>query len=402
MARSQGIIGIDLGTDTVKAVLLEIVKGEDLPRVVSAIATPSEGIRNGVILDSEDVAERIRKSIDSLTKNTELRYIGHFAGIGGTGLEFQKSKGLAAVSRADGEITSEDVKRAVSASESALTKMQNREALHKIPLLYRVDQDTVTNDPVGLNGNKLEAETFFITSFVHHIRGALKAFDEAKIEIDDMAASPMALSYSVLSKREKEVGVMILDIGAATTSIIVFEEGLPYSLEVLPWGSVNITNDIVKGFQVSIEEAEKLKVNYGAVASAASTSTSKKDDMVYGAYSKRKLSEIIEARLEDIFELVEKHLKKVDRMGLLPAGVVLVGGGANLNGIDEFAKEYLKLPTRIASPENVGGFKDKVNNPAWAVAMGVALMALSKNEIKSSIFRGKSGVVLKWLRNFLP
>ena len=127
MAHSQGIIGIDLGTDTVKAVLLEIVKGEGLPRVVSAIATPSEGIRNGVILDSEEVAERIHKSIDSLTKNTELRYISHFAGIGGTGLEFQKSKGLAAVSRADGEITSEDVKRATSASESALTKMQNRE-----------------------------------------------------------------------------------------------------------------------------------------------------------------------------------------------------------------------------------------------------------------------------------
>ena len=398
MARSHGIIGIDIGTDTVKAILLEIVKGEDLPRVVSVSAIPSEGI----ILNPEEISECIHKSIGYLTKNTELKYISHFVGIGGTGLEFQKSKGLAAISRADGEVSGEDIKRAVSASESALTKMQNREVLHKIPFVYRVDQDTVTNDPIGLNGNKLEAETFFITSFVHHIRGALKAFDEAKIEIDNIFASPLALSYSVLSKREKEVGVMILDVGATTTSIIVFDEGFPYSMEVIPWGSVNITNDIVKGFQISIEEAEKLKINYGAVASAANTSVSKKDDIVYGAYSKRKLSEIIEARLEDIFELVEKHLKKVDRVGLLPAGVVLVGGGANINGIAEFAKEYLKLPTRVASPENLGGFKDKANNPVWAVSVGVALMALSQNEIKSSIFHGKSGVVLKWLRNFLP
>ena len=153
------------------------------------------------------------------------------------------------------------------------------------------------------------------------------------------------------------------------------------------------------GFKIRIDEAEKLKINYGAVASAVPIG--KKEDMVYGNYSKKKLSEIIEARLNDIFELVEKHLKKVDRAGLLPAGVVLAGGGANLPGIDDFVREYLKLPARIGSPEGVGGFKDKVNNPAWVGSVGAALLGLSQ-EGGAPMFRGKSGALLRWLKTFLP
>ena len=400
MPRLNGVIGIDLGTDTVKAVLLEVVKGEDMPRVVSVAAVPSQGMRKGVVLESENTALAIRQALEILQKTADISNVGHFVGIGGIGLEYQKAKGLSAVSRADGEVSADDVKRAMSSSESALSRVQNREILHRIPLIYRIDNDTTASDPIGLNGIKLEVEAFFVTSFVHHLKGILKAFDEARLEADDVSATPLALTHAVVTKRERESGVMILDMGAATTSLITFEEGLPYSLEVIPWGSAHITNDIVKGFQVSMDDAEKLKINYGAVASAAGSS--KKDDAIYGSYSKRKLTDIIEARLGDIFELVEKHLKKVDRAGLLPAGVVLVGGGANLNGIADFAKEYLQLPVRVVVPENLGGFKDKVNNPAWAGAVGIALMAISGKGVRSPMFRGRSGTLLKWLRAFLP
>ena len=400
MPRLNGVIGIDLGTDTVKAVLLEVVKGEDMPRVVSVAAVPSQGMRKGVVLESENTALAIRQALEILQKTADISNVGHFVGIGGIGLEYQKAKGLSAVSRADGEVSADDVKRAMSSSESALSRVQNREILHRIPLIYRIDNDTTASDPIGLNGIKLEVEAFFVTSFVHHLKGILKAFDEARLEADDVSATPLALAHAVVTKRERESGVMILDMGAATTSLITFEEGLPYSLEVIPWGSAHITNDIVKGFQVSMDDAEKLKINYGAVASAAGSS--KKDDAIYGSYSKRKLTDIIEARLGDIFELVEKHLKKVDRAGLLPAGVVLVGGGANLNGIADFAKEYLQLPVRVVVPENLGGFKDKVNNPAWAGAVGIALMAISGKGVRSPMFRGRSGTLLKWLRAFLP
>ena len=400
MPRLNGVIGIDLGTDTVKAVLLEVVKGEDMPRVVSVAAVPSQGMRKGVVLESENTALAIRQALEILQKTADISNVGHFVGIGGIGLEYQKAKGLSAVSRADGEVSADDVKRAMSSSESALSRVQNREILHRIPLIYRIDNDTTASDPIGLNGIKLEVEAFFVTSFVHHLKGILKAFDEARLEADDVSATPLALAHAVVTKRERESGVMIMDMGAATTSLITFEEGLPYSLEVIPWGSAHITNDIVKGFQVSMDDAEKLKINYGAVASAAGSS--KKDDAIYGSYSKRKLTDIIEARLGDIFELVEKHLKKVDRAGLLPAGVVLVGGGANLNGIADFAKEYLQLPVRVVVPENLGGFKDKVNNPAWAGAVGIALMAISGKGVRSPMFRGRSGTLLKWLRAFLP
>lgn len=400
MPRLNGVVGIDLGTDTVKAVLLEVVKGEELPRVVGVAAVPSQGMRKGVVLEPENAAHAIRQALEMLQKTADISHVGHFVGIGGIGLEYQKAKGLSAVSRADGEVSADDVRRAMSSSESALSRVQNREILHRIPLVYHIDNDTTANDPIGLNGIKLEVEALFITAFVHHLKGILKSFDEARLEADDVVATPLALSHAVITKRERESGVMILDMGAVTTSLITFEEGLPYSLEIIPWGSAHITNDIVKGFQVSMDDAEKLKINYGAVASAAGSS--KKDDAIYGSYSKRKLTEIIEARLGDIFELVEKHLKKVDRAGLLPAGVVLVGGGANLSGVADFAKDYLQLPVRVVVPENLGGFKDKVNNPAWAGAVGIALMAISDKGVHAPMFGGKSKTILKWLRAFLP
>lgn len=400
MARAHGIIGIDLGTETVKAVLLEVVRGEEVPRVIGVGIAASLGMRKGVVLEPEQMALSLRKALEALHKSTELKYATHYVGIGGIGLGFQKSRGLVAISRADGYVSSEDAKRAVAASETNLTRIQNREVLHKIPVSYRIDNETITHDPVGLSGIKLEAETLFITSYAHHVKGVLKVLDEARIEADDIVANPVALAHSVITKREKEVGVLVLDFGGSTTSLIIFEEGKPYSLEIIPWGSLHITHDIAMGFQITIDEAEKLKIQYGAVGSAVGTP--KKDDTVYGNYSKRKLAEIIEARLGDIFELVEKHLKKVDRAGLLPAGVVMVGGGANLNGIAEFAKEYLKLPTRIAVPEDVGGFKDSVNNPLWATAVGIARMAIAEKGTQPRMLRGHSGTFFKWLRAFLP
>jgi len=213
-------------------------------------------------------------------------------------------------------------------------------------------------------------------------------------------ACTYGLGSSVVGKREKEAGVMIIDIGAATTSLIIFEEGLPYSVEVLPVGSMHLTNDIAVGFQIPLEEAERIKLSHGAVPVA--DVFIKKDETVAGKYSKRRLYEFIELRLDDIFELIEKHLKKVDRMGLLPAGVVIVGGGANLPGIADFAKQFLKLPARIGKPEGFEGAKDTIKDPAWSAASGVALLALEGDNSFAPGFRAGSSSFVKWLRAFLP
>ena len=413
--RHGGGIGIDIGTESVKAVALESVSGEILPRVVSVGAALSRGMRRGVILEPKELAVAIREAVAVLEKSAGIKGDSVYVAVGGPGIVFQKSKGLVAVSRADGEITKEDAARAILASETNLNRLSNREILHKIPALYRIDNETQTHDPEGLSGTKLEAEVLFITSFSQNLKNVLKAFEEAELEIEEIVAAPAAAAHAILERREKEAGIMLLDLGAATTSLILFEENAPYSLEILPFGSSHITHDIAMGLRVTLEEAEKIKINYGSVEPALASANKLArparlpiggqaggTDLVYGNYSRRKLSEIIEARMTDVFELVEKHLKKVDRAGLLPAGIVIVGGGANLPGIANFAKERFKLHVKIAEPDNIGGFKEKVKNPAWAVAVGAALMALEKQNSLSPFFRGPTGSLFRWLRAFLP
>ncbi|MDO8522794.1 MAG: cell division protein FtsA [bacterium] len=405
--RNYGAIGIDFGTESIKAVALEAGTDGSV-KVVGTSAALSEGLRKGVIVDIDAAAKSLSHAIEALKKSADIGSGNIYAGIGGVGLSFQKSKGLVAVSRADGEVSKEDLKRAVSASESNLVRAQNREILHSIPISYKIDNETVTHDPIGLSGIKLEAETFFVTVFAQHFKGLLKTFDEAGVSLEDAVSLPMASAQALLSKREKEVGVMVLDIGSSTTSLIIFEENYPYSLEILPIGSGHITNDIAVGFQIPIEEAEKLKVNYGTVEKNSETPATKRtgknsaDDIVYGHYSKKKLTNIIEDRLSDIFELTEKHLKKVGREGLLPGGVVVTGGGSNLPGITEYTREHLKLPARLAEIHNLGGMREKVKNPAWAGAVGVALIALENHTNGGAFAGGTKGTLMRWLRAFLP
>jgi len=405
--KKRVVVGIDLGTDSIKLAVLEAVQGEAVPRVLGSYAGASGGIKRGAIMEPKELSELLKASLDALEKSIGLKMGNYQVAVGGTGLGFQKAKGLVAVSRADGKVMKEDVRRATETSETNLTRLQNREILHKIPLLYKTDSDGPTYDPAGLTASKLEAETFFVTAFVQNIKNLLKTFDEADLGVEEIVASPLAAAKIALGKREREIGAMALDFGAATTSIILFEEGLPYSLEIFPFGSQHITQDIAIGFKIDLDEAEKLKINYGAAGDAAQNFSKKParngsgEDFVYGNYSRKKLAEIIEARLSDIFELVEKHLKKVGRAGLLPAGVFIVGGGANLPGIESSAKDYLKLPAKIAEPSALGGFKDKVKNPAWSVAVGAALMGLEKESGFPFLSRS-SNSLLKWLRAFLP
>jgi cell division protein FtsA len=395
----KGVVGIDLGSDTTKVVVLESMRGV-APRVVGVGVAPAAGVRKGSIVRIDEAALALQSAMEHAERSTGMTIDRVHVGVGGIGLGYQKSKGLIAISRADKEVSKEDVRRALSASEANLQRSQNREILHSIPLLYCLDNETFTHDPAGLTGTKLEASTMFMTLFLQHARSVFRAVEEAGFDTDALIAGPLAVSQVLLSKREKEAGVMVLNIGATTTTIIIFEEGLPYSLEVLPYGSSHITHDIAVGFQVAMEEADRMKLEHGAVADAVGST--KKGELLEGSFSKKKFTEIIEARLGDIFELVEKHLKKVERTGLLPAGIVLTGGGSYLSGIDSFAKDYIKLPVRIAETPLLGGFKEKVRGLEWHTAIGVALMALEHKSSLSPLFRGRAGAIMHWLKAFLP
>jgi len=251
---------------------------------------------------------------------------------------------------------------------------------------------------VGMKGNKLEAEVLYITCLSQHLADLIKNIELTGVTVDDIIASPLAASLVAISKHQKEAGCVLANLGAGTVSIIVFEEDIPISLEVFPIGSKHITNDIALGFQIPLEEAEKLKREFGADISV----------------SKRKLNDIIEARLNDIFELIESHLKKINRNGLLPAGIILTGGGAGLFSLEEIAKSSLRLPAKVSTPlpvqgqelNIIGNYKDQViNDPGWSVALGLCVWGMRDRDKKGSNLKVLSKFktnLKRWFKTFLP
>ena len=277
MKKSTFAIGVDLGTESIKAVALEVSGASFVPRILGVGGSIARGFRKGSISDPEEAALSINEAIISLIKSSGVPKKNIYAGIGGLGISFQKSNGLVVISRADGEVSREDMKRAVLASEAGLSRLQNKDILHRSPLLYKVDSEMPTQDPSGLSGGKLEVETMFVTAQSPVIKSTIKSFEEADVEAEEMVASPFLVSKAILEKREIEVGVLVLDLGVSTTSISIFEDKLPYSLEVLPVGSGHITQDIAVGFQINLDEAEKIKLDFSGY-----DKFSKKDEMVHG------------------------------------------------------------------------------------------------------------------------
>lgn len=391
------ITGIDVGTSRIKVVVTEQKEGGNL-NIIGIGQRNSQGIRRGYVVNFEEAVENIRSAIKNAEKTSAIPIKHVYVAIGGMGLGSTKSKGSVMISKADGEVTDYDVKRVIDQCESNLSNVSNKQIIHEVPLVFKIDGNIVLGKPVGMKGSKLEAETLFITSLNQHVLDLLKAVESAGAVVDDIVASPLAASSVVIGKHQKEVGCVLANIGAGTVSIVVFEEGGPISLEVFPIGSIHITNDIALGLQIPLEEAEKIKIEYGQNP----------------PFSKKQLSNIIEARLNDVFELIESHLKKINRNRLLPAGIILTGGGSSLFSLEDIAKASLHLPAKISTPlplQNLGinitgTYKDRVlNDPGWSVALGLCVMDFKdeiyeKIEIKGT---GKMKSILKrWFRIFLP
>lgn len=392
------ITGIDAGTSTIKVIVAEQKDGRHL-HVLSATQKNSDGIRRGYITNFEEAGKSMRLAVKSAEKTAGIPIKHAYVAVGGISLGSIKTKDSTMISRADGEITDYDIKRVLSQCEANLSgNLSNKQVLHEIPLNFKVDNNLIMGKPAGMKGNKMEVETLYVTCLNQHLADLVKTIEAADVNIDDIIASPLAASVVALTKHQKEAGCVLANIGASTVSIIVFEEDRPISLEVFPIGSKHITNDIALGFQIPLEEAEKLKVEFGSETPV----------------SKRKLNDIIEARLNDIFELIESHLKKINRNGLLPAGIILTGGGAGLFTLEDIAKSSLRLPAKAvkllpAQGQDInitGNYKDQViNDPGWSVALGLCVWAMRDGEKNVSGLKnmGKFKPNLKrWLKIFLP
>ncbi len=414
MAKEQYIVGLDIGTQNIRVVQAKI-NPEGVLNVIGASEVAGSGLRRGVIVDIEEAVSSISSALEKVERMTGVPVSSANVSVGGNHITSQPSHGVIAVSRADGEISEHDIVRVIDASQ-AISIPSNREVLHVFPKTFMLDGQAGIKDPLGMTGIRLEVETIIVTGGLPFIRNLTRCLMQAGLEIEDLVLAPCAAAEAVLSKRQKDLGVCLLDMGAGTTSMAVYEEGDLLHTVVLPVGQMHITNDIAIGLRCSIETAEKIKLAYGhsdpkAISHEENIDLSKIDSVETEVVSREYVVEIIEARLEEIFKMVNAELKKIARDGKLPAGIVISGGGSHMPGVLEFAKKHLRLPTSLGSPQNIQTIIDRVDDPAFATAAGLVLWNSKNGGLPGSQFSGMFkklgqneflGKVRKWFKSFLP
>ncbi|MFZ3011855.1 MAG: cell division protein FtsA [Minisyncoccia bacterium] len=363
-----------------RVVVGEFFKGEKNPKIIGVGESPTSGLRHGYVVNSSLVANSIKSAVEGAEKTSGLKIKRAFISLSGATLRGEISSGGTIVSKADGEVTALDINKALSDCEDNLS-LGNKKIIHSFPISFRLDGKEVLGRLEGMKGTKLEAKALFVTYSIVHLEDLLGVVAEAGVETLDVVASPVAISNLALSEKQKIVGVALVDIGDQTTSLSVFENGLLMSVHTFSIGSAEITNDIALGFKIPIEKAEELKLGNGDG----------------GEFSKKKLEEIIEARLCDIFESIENNLKKQKRSELLPAGIVFVGGGANTFGLVELSKSILKLPSSLGLTDIFGNTKTKFRDPAWFNVLGLLTSSKETSGYSDSSF----GNLLKDLKNTL-
>jgi len=407
MAKNQIIVGLDVGTSRVRTVVASVSAKEDAKlKIIGIGESVSFGMRKGVVVDIEEMTKSIRKSIEQAERMVGDSIDKAYVSVGGSHIKAKNSKGIAAVSRADEEVSDDDVVRAIN-NASAVSLGSNKEILDVIQREFNLDGQEGIQDPRGMTGVRLEVDTLIVEGQAQHLKNLRKCLMLDKIEPEALVLDILAGASAVLSKKQKELGVLVLGLGAGTTGMAVYEEGKLLDVQILPIGSAHITYDIAIGLQTSPEVAEKIKIAYGncvpeEINKKDTIDLSKIDESEEGVINRREMSKIIEARTDEIFELVNRELRKIGKERKLPSGVVLVGGGSKIPGIIDAAKNKLKLNVQIGYSQDIDGLSDKVDDPAFATAVGLIKYA---SEVHTSIVSPKNkamGFFRKILRSFNP
>jgi len=447
MARDRIISGIDIGTSKITTLVASIEEDGEL-RIVGVATTVSRGIRKGQIVNIEEATSAISDSLEAAERMAGTSVGKTFLTVGGSHIASMNSHGVVAVAEPDREITSNDVKRVIDAAK-AISLPSSRDILHVVPRGYIVDGQEGIVDPVNMTGVRLEVETHMITGGSIAIRNLLKCIGELGVEVGGLVFSGLAASYASLSDTEKELGVVLVDVGGGTTDVAVYVDGaLSYS-SVIPVGAINITKDIAAGLRISLESAEKIKLALGHVPKTATLpeepsilsslglegkygekeekvkiKTDSKDEIDLSdlhlsedirTISRKTLVEgIIKPRLNEIFSMVGMEIKKSGFGGMTPAGIVLTGGGALTAGAVESARRNLAMPVHIGAPHNVTGLVDEIMTPAYAASFGLLLYGMKSDKDDGPIFggfgkisekiqiKGIAGKVIDLVKSFLP
>lgn len=396
MAKDKVIIGLDIGSSKITT-LIATVSAEETINIVGVSTVTSRGLRKGQVVDIDESVSAITGSLEGAERMAGVSIGNAFVGVGGAHIACQNSHGVVAVAQPEKEITIDDVNRVIDAAK-AVSLPSSREIVHVLPRGFIVDSQEGIKDPLGMTGIRLEVETHIITGSSTAMRNLAKCVSEVGVDVDTLVYNGLASSFSVLTETEKELGVILVDMGGGTTDICVYVEGALAHSAVLPIGARNITNDLAIGLRMSLESAEKIKLalakkpkiafeNQGADVKK----TEKEEDEInitnlglpeeVKTISRKTLIEgIIKPRLNEIFTMVGLEIKKSGLGGLTPSGIVITGGGAETIGVTEACKRTLAMPVRIGIPTGVTGLIDEIQNPAYATATGLILYGAKESQ----------------------
>jgi cell division protein FtsA len=395
--KKQLICAVDIGTSKVATVVALFDKEEDkVPKIIGFSSSPSLGIKKGLVIDIEKATEAIEKSIEKAEKMAGYKIDRAFVSVGGPHISSLNSHGLVAITNPNQEINEGDVVRVIEAAQ-AVSLSSTRQIIEVVPCDFTVDGQGGIKNPVGMTGVRLEVDTHIITASQTNIKNIQRCLSDLGIEIEGFVFSGLSSAEAVLTDTEKELGVVLIDIGGGKTDLCLYSEGSLLHSSSLPIGGKHVTNDIAVGLRVSLDSAEKIKIylskkmnnlSMKKKISEIDLSELKLQEDVENISIKTLLDEIINPRLEEIFKLIYEEIEKSGLIKSIPSGLVLTGGGALTVGIMDVAKKVIGLPVRVGVPEKVGGLVDEILDPSYATTIGLILVG--KNKIQKESFELKS------------
>ncbi len=396
MKRQATLTSIDVGTTKVCTTIADVNNGGDI-RVVGVGITPSTGLHKGLVVNISDARESIRESIKKAEQASNYKIESAYVGVTGRHVSSLNNRGVVAITRNDRLVRPDDLRRVLQCAQSVKTP-SDRKLLHVIPRGYAVDGQTGVKNPVGMHGFRLDVETHVITAAVTSVQNLVKCIHGIGVDIDGLILEPLASSEAVLTEDEKQVGIILADIGGGTTDIAVFREGSIWHTSILPVAGYQITRDVSLGLGLPFDVAEEMKKRYGSVMpvyeSKVETPTGISEDGHGVSYED--LCDIIRARVEEIIRLVLLELPRSGYETLVPAGLVLTGGSSNLSGIEALGRDILQLPVRVGVPTSVHGITDALRDPAYATSVGLLLWG-ARHEGAQSWRTGGFGTSLRRL-----
>lgn len=414
MAKHRIIAGLDAGNSKIRTAIAIMEEGSTVPSIIGVGVSPSGGLRKGAVIDVEETVANISSALEDAERMAGEPVHNVFLGIGGSHISSQDSKGVIAISHSGNEIIEDDVDRVLEAAQ-AVSIPSNRRILRIIPKSFTVDEQAGIKYPVGMTGVRLEVSAHLITGLVPAVKNIEKCVHQAGVDINDIIPTGLAAAEAVLTKRQKELGVVVVDIGCGGTSLAVFEEGTVLHTASLPVGGENVTNDVAIGLRTSIDTAEKIKIEYGSCIPEDIHDRETIDLSLFSkidsqTVSKKQLSEIIQARYHEILLMVKDELAKIQRDGMLPAGAILTGAAVKMPGLIDLSREVLNLPIQIGFPTNYEGVVDKIEDPAYATAIGLVIWGSRfqtegysmKLDLKNIDFQKVGAGLKNWFRGLLP